>query len=135
MAQKCVFCGGTPQNKNKEHVIPQWLSKYLDSYKKICDLTHVTDRQIPYCGLTFPACEKCNTRDAQLEAEAKSIIEKMMAGTSVTGLEVNTLLEINTVLKSQIAELQTTVNNLQEIVASMSPVTPEAISTIFNTEV
>ena len=49
--------------------------------------------------------------------------------------EVNTLLEINTVLKSQIAELQTTVNNLQEIVASMSPVTPEAISTIFNTEV
>ena len=93
MAQKCVFCGGTPQNKNKEHVIPQWLSKYLDSYKKICDLTHVTDRQIPYCGLTFPACEKCNTRDAQLEAEAKSIIEKMMAGTSVTGLEINTLLD------------------------------------------
>ena len=93
MAQKCVFCGGVPQNKNKEHVIPQWLSKYLDSYKKPCVLTYVTDKQIPYCGLTFPACEKCNTNDAKLEGEAKKIIEKMMAGTSVTGLEINILLD------------------------------------------
>ena len=48
--------------------------------------------------------------------------------------EVNTLLEINTMLKSQISELQSTVNSLQEILSSMSPNTPESISTIFNTE-
>lgn len=48
--------------------------------------------------------------------------------------EVNNLLEINTKLKSQITELQSTVNNLQAILASMRPATSEAISTIFNTE-
>ena len=23
--RKCVFCGGTPDNKTKEHVLPMWL--------------------------------------------------------------------------------------------------------------
>ena len=48
--------------------------------------------------------------------------------------EVNNLLEINTILKSQLTELQSTVNNLQATLASMRPATSEAISTIFNTE-
>lgn len=93
MAQKCIFCGGKPQNKNKEHVIPQWLSKYLGRYKDICDLTGVTDKKIPFSGLTFPACEKCNSVDSKLEGEAKIIVEKMMAGQSATGAEINILLD------------------------------------------
>jgi hypothetical protein len=93
MAQKCVFCGGEPQNKNKEHVIPQWLSKYLGRYKSICDLSGVTDKKIPFSGLTFPACEKCNSADSGLEGNAKKIVEKMMTGQSVTGSEINTLLD------------------------------------------
>ena len=93
MAQKCVFCGGEPQNKNKEHVIPQWLSKYLGRYKSICDLSGVTDKKIPFSGLTFPACEKCNSDDSVLEVGAKKVVEKMMAGQSVTGSEINTLLD------------------------------------------
>lgn len=93
MAQKCVFCGGTPQNKNKEHVIPQWLSKYLGRYNSVCDLSGVTDLQIPFKGLTFPACEKCNSADSALEAAAKDVVEKMMSAQPVTGLEINTLLD------------------------------------------
>ena len=93
MAQKCVFCGGTPQNKNKEHVIPQWLSKYLGRYNSVCDLSGVTDLQIPFKGLTFPACEKCNSADSALEAAAKNVVEKMMSAQPVTGSEINTLLD------------------------------------------
>ncbi|MFQ6730107.1 MAG: hypothetical protein ACLRFK_03620 [Alphaproteobacteria bacterium] len=93
MAQKCIFCGGEPQNKNKEHVIPQWLSKYLERYKDICDLSGVTDKKIPFCGLVFPACEKCNSDDSVLEASAKKVVEKLMESKSVTGAEINTLLD------------------------------------------
>jgi hypothetical protein len=93
MAKKCIFCGGKPQNKNKEHVIPQWLSKYLDRYQAECDLSPVTDLKIPFSRLTFPACEKCNSADSKLEAEAKNVIEKLMESKSVTGAEINVLLD------------------------------------------
>ena len=92
MAQKCIFCGGKPQKKNKEHVIPQWLSKYLERYQAECDLSPVTDLKIPFSRLTFPACEKCNSADSKLEAEAKNIVEKLMESKSVTGAEINVLL-------------------------------------------
>ena len=93
MAQKCIFCGGEPQNKNKEHVIPQWLSKYLGRYRDICYMPNITDKKIPFCGLVFPACEKCNSDDSVLEVGAKKVVEKMMSGQSVTGAEINTLLD------------------------------------------
>ena len=93
MAKKCIFCGGKPQNKNKEHVIPQWLSKYLGRYQDECDLSPVTDLKIPFSRLTFPACEKCNSADSKLEAEAKNVIEKLMESKSVTGTEINVLLD------------------------------------------
>ena len=64
MAQKCVFCGGVPEKKNKEHVVPQWLSRYLGRYKSVCYLGWVTDAKIPFSGLTFPACTACNSDDA-----------------------------------------------------------------------
>lgn len=93
MAKQCIFCGGEPQNKNKEHVIPQWLSKYLERYQAECDLSPVTDVKIPFSRLTFPACEKCNSADSKLEAEAKNVIEKLMESKSVTGAEINILLD------------------------------------------
>lgn len=93
MAQKCVFCGGTPKNKNKEHVVPQWLSKYLGRYKAVCHLGNVTPAEIPFSALTFPACEKCNSDDANLEGAAKGIVEKLMESKSVTGQEVSILMD------------------------------------------
>lgn len=93
MGQTCVFCGQKPQNKNKEHVIPQWLSKYLERYNSVCHLDGVTDLQIPFKALTFPACEKCNSADSVLEANAKKVVEKMMKSESVTGAEINILLD------------------------------------------
>ena len=93
MAQKCVFCGNKPRNKNKEHIIPQWLSKYLGCYKSICYMPRITDLKLTFAQLTFPACEKCNSMDSNLEGAAKTIIEKMMSQQSVTGQEISTLMD------------------------------------------
>ncbi len=93
MAQKCIFCGNKPQNKNKEHIIPQWLSKYLGRYKSVCYLPGTTDLELTFAQLTFPACEKCNSEDSNLEGAAKLIVDKLMNSQSVTGQEINTLLD------------------------------------------
>ena len=93
MAQKCVFCGGVPEKKNKEHVVPQWLSKYLGRYKSICDLGWVTEAKIPFSGLTFPACTACNSKDADLEAQAKLVVENLMESKPVTGMQISILMD------------------------------------------
>lgn len=93
MAQKCVFCGGVPEKKNKEHVVPQWLSKYLGRYKSVCNLGRVTDAKIPFSGLTFPACTACNSDDANLEAQAKLVVENLMEAKPVTGMQVSILMD------------------------------------------
>lgn len=92
MAQKCIFCGNKPQNKNKEHVIPQWLSKYLGRYKSVCTKSTSGDFELTFAQLTFPACKACNDADSQLEGESKIIVEKLMESKSVTGQEINTLM-------------------------------------------
>jgi hypothetical protein len=93
MAKKCIFCGGEPENKNKEHVIPQWLTKYLGRYQSECVLSPITDLKIPFSRLTFPACEKCNSADSDLEGHAKQVVEKLMNSKTVTGAEINVLLD------------------------------------------
>jgi hypothetical protein len=35
MDKFCVFCGESPENKNKEHVIPQWLIRMTGYSKRI----------------------------------------------------------------------------------------------------
>ena len=93
MAQKCIFCGNKPQKKNKEHVIPQWLSKHLGRYKSVCHLPEITDLELTFAQLTFPACEKCNSADSNLEGAAKEAVLKMMDSKTVSGQEINTLLD------------------------------------------
>lgn len=99
MAQKCIFCGKTPNGatpetkKTKEHVIPQWLSKYLGRYNSVCHLPWITDYEITFSKLTFPACKACNDADSKLEGEAKAVVEKLMDSKSVTGQEISTLMD------------------------------------------
>lgn len=93
MAQFCIFCGKKPENKNKEHVIPQWLSKETNRYKRVCHLDGVTDKQIPFSQLTFPACTECNSKFAQLESQAQSILADIRAGKSLDAMQIHTFLD------------------------------------------
>ncbi len=93
LAQQCIFCGKKPENKNKEHVIPQWLSKLVGSYDHVCNFGALTEKQITFGKLTFPACTACNTKFGDLEAATKIILDKVLAGNAITATEINTLLD------------------------------------------
>ena len=93
MAKFCIFCGNPPQNKNAEHVIPQWLINMTGKRSRIMNLEAVTDRQISFANFTFPACEKCNSEFSAMEAAVKPVIEKILAGQAVNPIELNTLLD------------------------------------------
>ena len=93
MAKFCVFCGNPPQDKNKEHVIPQWLINMTGKRSRIMNLETITDRDISFYSFTFPACEECNSEFAKLEASIKNIVEKLMAGQALDSQELNLLLD------------------------------------------
>jgi hypothetical protein len=74
----CAFCGGPPEKKNREHVLPQWLIELTGKLtRKVYLGTDYTTRQMRefrYSSLTVPACKQCNSRYSELEGRIKPII-------------------------------------------------------------
>lgn len=93
MAKFCIFCGKPPQNKNKEHVLPQWLIKYTDRAHKVCEWGCATNAKITFSSLTFPACTACNEKFAKLEAEVKPIFIDLMESRPLNAQQINLLLD------------------------------------------
>ncbi len=94
MSKFCIFCGNKPENKNKEHVIPQWLSKHTDRYHKICEFGEsTTTAKIPFSALTFPACTKCNDAFGKMEAAVKPILLDLMDSKPLNAQQINLLLD------------------------------------------
>lgn len=93
MAKFCIFCGNPPQDKNAEHVIPQWLINMTGKRSRQMCLDSITDRPISFGNFTFPACEKCNSEFAELEAAVKPVVEKILAGKSVNAIELHNLMD------------------------------------------
>lgn len=93
MAKFCIFCGNTPQDKNKEHVLPQWLSKHTERFHKVCSLGSITDANITFSALTFPACTACNDKFGKLEAAVKPILLDLMDSKPLNAEQVNMLLD------------------------------------------
>lgn len=89
----CVFCGNTPENKNKEHVLPQWLSKYTGRYHSICEMGDITNAKIPFCALTFPACTKCNEEFGRMEAAVKPILMDLVESKPLNASQISLLLD------------------------------------------
>lgn len=89
----CVFCGNTPEKKNMEHVIPQWLSRYTGRYKMYCHQPGVTDKKIPFSELKFPACTACNDYYSDLEGRAKNALIKIMESKPLNAKEINDVLD------------------------------------------
>ena len=91
MAKKCVFCGQPPKDKNKEHVIPQWLIRMTGREQK--PAAESRDNKIPFMRFTLPACSACNTRYSGWEACVKGVIEKVLSDTPITAPEIDLLLD------------------------------------------
>ncbi len=95
MRKLCIFCGKKPINKNKEHVIPQWLIKYTGDPKRITLLGKKSGKEIkfPWLSFVFPACEECNSNFGEIEAKIQLILDKLNNEKSVTHNEINLFLD------------------------------------------
>ena len=94
MSKFCIFCGNKPNQKNKEHVIPQWLSKHTGRFNKVCEFGEaITKAQITFGALTFPACTACNDAFGKLEAAVKPILLDLMDSKPVNAEQISLLMD------------------------------------------
>lgn len=77
MEKFCIFCGGSPTEKTKEHVIPAWLIEFTGHNKRPIRFHKGIDKTIPFDQFVFPACSKCNSEYSELEERAKAVITKI----------------------------------------------------------
>src|SRR5437764_13151885 len=85
MDRFCVFCGKLPQDKNKEHVLPNWLIALTGDPNRVA--TFGVDfhrepfglRKFSFDSLAFPACSACNTRFGKLEDAIKPIFTRLLS--------------------------------------------------------
>ncbi|HEX8015803.1 MAG TPA: hypothetical protein VF465_11265, partial [Flavobacterium sp.] len=95
MRKFCVFCGEKPVDKNKEHVIPQWLIKYTGEPNRITLIAKKEGKEIKFSWLNFvfPACEECNSNFSNIESKIQPILVKIDNENSVTHDEINLFLD------------------------------------------
>jgi len=96
----CVFCGDIPNDKTKEHVVPQWLIKLTGDPKRqaFFGLRKSSDKDtkeriFSFDQFTFPACNACNEEYSYLEALVKPILSDVLAGNEVTSIKLSILLD------------------------------------------
>jgi hypothetical protein len=93
----CVFCGGKPSNKNKEHILPKWLIKMTGDINRSVNLGINWEtgkhRVFSFGSFTFPACSSCNGEFSALEARVKEVITKIRVGDLVNQDECNDFLD------------------------------------------
>ena len=95
MAEKfCIFCGKVPQDKNLEHVIPQWLIKMTGRERKDVFTNFPEDhRHLNFMNFKFPACTKCNSKYAELEGKVRPIMVNVLEGKPITGADASLLMD------------------------------------------
>ena len=99
--QTCVFCGGPPDNKTKEHVIPKWLIELTGDPKRTWHLgvrygeedAAKRERKFAADQFQFPACEACNRDYSDLEGRAKSYMTKLIVAEPLTAQQWDDLLD------------------------------------------
>ncbi len=99
MKKFCVFCGQAPENKNKEHVLPQWLIRMTGDSKRIATFgvdfskQPFAPRQFSFDALTFPACSRCNDEFGRLEALTEPVVRRLISNQAVSGNDLTILLD------------------------------------------
>jgi hypothetical protein len=78
----CIFCGGAPNQKTREHVLPYWLLEMTGDPLRVVTFGQdfAKDKNpIRYSWSNFvaPACAECNNKYAFLEEQAKAYIEAL----------------------------------------------------------
>lgn len=98
MERFCVFCGESPEEKNREHVLPEWLLKLTGDPKRtaVFGVDFNKDfslRKFSFDSLVFPACKICNSRFGQLEEIIKQVFVRVLAHEPLGANDLILLLE------------------------------------------
>lgn len=99
LTKVCIFCGKPPSEKNREHVIPQWLIRATGNATRKVHLGRdwssqdLKQRVYSLSAFTFPACTACNTEFSALEATAKGIVEHLLSLQPVSANDFDILLD------------------------------------------
>lgn len=97
MKKSCVFCGKKPENKNKEHIIPQWLMEMTGTKEKKMsvgsNMKTGNEFVFNFKAFTFPACKACNDNYGKLESKIKPIVEKILIDEFIEQPELILLLD------------------------------------------
>ena len=99
LEKRCIFCGNPPNGKNKEHVIPRWLTELTGDPKRAWYLglkfgePDKPPRVFSADQFQFPACEVCNTRYSNLESRTKSSFLKLWDNEPLAAAEWDDLLD------------------------------------------
>jgi len=93
----CVFCGGPPEKKNREHILPQWLLGLTGDPKRVVNFgANFRDgRTVRFDWLNFcvPACEQCNTEYSGLEERAKNYVLAILARGTLSSVEYSDFMD------------------------------------------
>lgn len=95
----CVFCGGPPVARSREHVLPQWLIRLTGDPNRTVGLgrnwshPQLQERRFALSRFTFPACGECNQQFSSLEAAAKQVMSKLQELAPLTDLDWDTFLD------------------------------------------
>jgi hypothetical protein len=86
-----------PQEKNREHILPQWLLRMTGNPSRIVHfgINLKTRKPIEFSWSSFvvPVCKTCNNEYSELENTAKSIVEKLSNSDLLTAKEYLELLD------------------------------------------
>lgn len=95
MAKFCIFCGEHPIDKNKEHIIPQWLIKMTGDPKRpaILGVKDGKEIKISWMNYVFPACTVCNSEFAEIEGRVKSILTKLLEEKPINHAEMDLFMD------------------------------------------
>jgi len=78
----CIFCGNPPLERNKEHVLPQWLIDLTGPPKRVVNFGSdpITGKvpRFDWSSFVFPSCRRCNDSYSTLEGKAKGLIERLL---------------------------------------------------------
>jgi hypothetical protein len=101
----CIFCGKQPNSKTKEHLIPKWLIEFTGNVNRPISVGPLISpfafhenktefyKKLSFGGFVFPACEKCNQRFGELEAQVKPILTKLITYRQLSSFDINLLLD------------------------------------------
>lgn len=105
MSKFCVFCGGNPDNKNKEHIIPKWLIKLTGDENRIISLglnfndlfenntVDFKNRLFSFKSFQFPACTSCNSKYSEFENKTSKTFKKILNNEYIDAYEIDLLLD------------------------------------------